>query len=331
MRAKLAWDVSDSVDFMLSVDHVESAREFGAHGTGCGFSQHARAHSGLYNACTAGVGPPICTNVAGVGDLTGRTPYGPQFLTGNRSHKLRQLRLGHFHRHEGATGTLTWDITDEIAFKSISAWRELDSAFGEDADMSPLVIDHHGFAMDQWQVSQEFQLTGNSSRLDWAAGLYYFRESGGIHDLVPLGAGLLQVDGPNSLRNVSSAAFGQLTYRIVDAWSVTLGARCTEEDKEFYRRAARSQRTGVQPGLAAVATPRPHRSDALLPARPARAGLLEYFHPGGNGVSIHRRFVRVLILCGRVQVGRMGHAAHAVHGSSCPASGQSSPKPTRSA
>jgi outer membrane receptor protein involved in Fe transport len=136
---------------------------------------------------------------------------------------------------------LNWDQTEAQSQKSISACRELDSAFGEDADMSPLVIDHHGFVMDQTQFTQELQLSGAHDRLDWTGGLYFFRESGGIHDLVPLGAGLLQVDGPNTLENVSAAAFGQLTFRILAAWSVTLGARYTEEDKEFHGR-QRSQR-----------------------------------------------------------------------------------------
>src|SRR5262249_46949961 len=120
--------------------------------------------------------------------------------------------------------------------RSISAYRELDSAFGEDADMSPVVIDHHGFSMQQRQFTQELQLAADTERLDWVFGLYYFRESGGIHDLVPLGGGLLQVDGPNTLENKSYAAFGQLNYHITDPWSVTLGVRRTKEKKRFNGR-----------------------------------------------------------------------------------------------
>lgn len=233
VRAKLAWDPSETVNLTLAVDRVEVRENSAPTVLVAAYPNTPGALGGLYNACTAGVGPPICTNVAGVGDLTGRTPYGTQFLTGDRSTNYGNSVSGTYIDTTGATATLTWDISDDVSFKSISAWRELDSAFGEDADMSPVVLDHHGFVMDQKQVTHEVQLTGSGSKLDWAVGLYYFRETGGIHDLVPLGAGLLQVDGPNSLENVSTAAFGQLTYHIVDAWSVTLGARYTEEDKEF--------------------------------------------------------------------------------------------------
>ena len=233
IRAKLAWEINDDVNLTLSVDHVEVRENSAPSVLVAAFPNAPGALEGLYNACVAGVGPPICTNVAGVGDLTGRTPYDTRFLSGSRRVNYGNAVSGTYVDLDGASAALTWDLTDSIAFKSITAWRELDSAFGEDADMSPVIVDHHGFVMDQRQVSQELQLTGNTDRLNWTTGLYYFRETGGIHDLVPLGGGLLQVDGPNELENVSSAAFGQLTYRIVDAWSVTVGARYTKEDKEF--------------------------------------------------------------------------------------------------
>lgn len=233
IRAKLSWDISDVVNLTLSADHVEVRENSAPSVLVAAFPNAPGALEGLYNACVAGVGPPICANVAGVGDLTGRTPYDERFLTGSRRANYGNSISGTYVDLNGASATLSWELSDSVAFKSITAWRELDSAFGEDADMSPIVIDHHGFAMDQRQVSQELQLTGNTDKLNWATGLYYFRETGGIHDYVPLGGGLLQVDGPNSLENVSSAVFGQLTYRIVPAWSVTVGARYTDENKEF--------------------------------------------------------------------------------------------------
>jgi iron complex outermembrane receptor protein len=236
IRAKLGWNITDGIDLLLSVDY-EQVRENSAPSVLVAATPDAPgALIGLYNACTAGVGPPICTNVADVGDLTGRTPYQTQFLTGSRRINYGNGVSGTYIDAWGAMATLNWGLTDALSLKSITAWRELDSAFGEDADMSPLVIDHHGFVMEQTQFTQELQLSGRHDRLDWTGGLYFFREDGGIHDLVPLGAGLLQVDGPNTLENVSAAVFGQLTFRILDAWSVTLGARYTEEDKEFNGR-----------------------------------------------------------------------------------------------
>ena len=236
IRAKLGWDVSDALQLIVAVDY-EQVRENSAPSVlVAAFPEAPGALAGLYNACAAGLGPPICTNVAGVGDLTGRSPYGAQFLTGDGRTNYGNSVSGTYIDAWGASATLTWDVSEALTLKSITAYRELDSAFGEDADMSPLVIDHHGFVMDQSQFTQELQLSGNHDRIDWTTGLYFFREAGGIHDLVPLGGGLLQVDGPNTLENVSGAAFGQLSFRILDAWSITAGARYTDETKEFYGR-----------------------------------------------------------------------------------------------
>ncbi len=233
IRAKLSWNFNDAVNLMISVDSVRVRENSAPSVLVAAYPDAPGALEGLYNACVAGVGPPICTNVAGVGDLTGRTPYDARFLSGSRRVNYGNSISGTYVDLNGVSATLSWDLSDSTTFKSITAWRELDSAFGEDADMSPVIIDHHGFVMDQRQVSQELQLMGNTEKLNWTMGLYYFRETGGIHDYVPLGGGLLQVDGPNSLENVSSAAFGQMTYRITPAWSVTAGARYTDEDKEF--------------------------------------------------------------------------------------------------
>jgi iron complex outermembrane receptor protein len=266
IRAKLGWHLNDDVNLTLAVDHVEVRENSAPSVLVAAYPNAPGALEGLYNACTAGVGPPICSNVAGVGSLAGRTPYDSRFLTNERYSNYGNGISGTYIDATGATATLSWELTNAIAFKSISAWRELDSVFGEDADMSPVIIDHHGFAMDQRQVSQEFQLTGKSQSLEWAAGVYYFRETGGIHDLVPLGGGLLQVDGPNRLENVSSAAFGQLTYRILESWSVTLGARYTEEEKKFNGRQHDRNALAFNLGLPLALHPNPADPTLYFPA-----------------------------------------------------------------
>jgi len=241
LRAKLFWLIDDSKSLLIAGDYVRVrensapttlVRTFPAGPDGVPGTADDTLSS-LYNACAAGVGPPICTNVAGVGNLAGRTPYGNAFQTGNDFTTYGNGLSGTFINDWGLSATLSIGLTDNLMLKSITAYRKLDSAFGEDADESPLVIDHHGFVMDQDQITQELQLVSDTEVLDWAAGLYFFREEGGIHDLVPLGGGLLQVDGPNTLRNRSAAAYGQLTWHITAPWSVTLGARYTDEDKRF--------------------------------------------------------------------------------------------------
>ncbi|MBD3730900.1 MAG: TonB-dependent receptor plug domain-containing protein [Sphingomonadales bacterium] len=77
----------------------------------------------------------------------------------------------------GAALTLDWRFGD-VNLKSISAYRELSSAFASDVDGTPYNLLTSDNRIDQHQVSQEFQLNGTSfaDRLKWQVGLYYFDE-----------------------------------------------------------------------------------------------------------------------------------------------------------
>jgi iron complex outermembrane receptor protein len=122
-------------------------------------------------------------------------------------------------------------LGSEIAVKSITAWRKLDSIFGADHDHSPVLIDHTFNDYSQRQFSQELQVTGSSKLLNWAAGVYYFRESGTDANTVDFSIGSLLSGG--AIRNRSLAFYGQATLNITQALSITGGIRHTDEDKLF--------------------------------------------------------------------------------------------------
>lgn len=161
----------------------------------------------------------------------------------------------------GLSATAEWQVSDAITFKSLSAYRDMENSFTRDGDNSPLPMVEGVRGVDQYQVSQEFQLTGDSleGRLKWIAGAYYFREKassyleatafGGLWEAMealpgPLpglpfgGAGNLanldvsfRID--DRLKTDSYAAFGQLTYALGDQVNVTTGLRYTH-DKKIY-------------------------------------------------------------------------------------------------
>lgn len=82
----------------------------------------------------------------------------------------------------GHSLTLSWDITEDINFKSISAYRELEQkthvnylgVFGIGNATGP-----QGDQIEQDQFSQEFQLSGTAldEDLEFVVGLYYYEES----------------------------------------------------------------------------------------------------------------------------------------------------------
>ncbi len=273
VRAKLLWQFAEDQELLLSYDYTR-VRENSAPTVleTAELWQATGGIAGLYNACVSGMGPPVCGSIIDgrTGNVidpmfTERTPYDNRFLTGNDHTTYGNSISGTALDAWGISATYEWDISDTLSFKSITAYRDLESIFGEDADMSPLIIDHHGFELNQEQISQEFQLIGTGEKLKWVAGLYYFNEEGENNDYVPLAGGLFQVDGPNDIENTSYAAFGQLTYNVTEDWSVTLGARVTREEKEFTGGQTDRNDLSAKFGVPLAAFPDPTDTTRLFP------------------------------------------------------------------
>jgi iron complex outermembrane receptor protein len=208
--------------------------------------------AGLYNFCiSASPGQIAARNATALCGVRG-TQYNPQWLlpalAGSNqlpydqrfliSNPDRSYSTGADFSNlttAGIAGTIEYALPFNMTLRSITAYRGLDWTSGSDADGSPLTMAQLGFDMAQRQFSQEFQLLGatNDQRLKWVGGLYYFEESGHLHDYVTFSEGLLQVDGPNQLSTNNEAAFGQIDWRPIDLIGVTLGGRYTQEDKRF--------------------------------------------------------------------------------------------------
>lgn len=216
--------------------------------------------AGLYNFCIGATSAQIASrNAQGLCGVAG-TQYNPQFqlpsyagvnVDGNPSNDRlpwdsrflindpdRSYATGNsYSRLEsyGLGGTVNFDLADDIALKSITAYRALHWNAGLDADGSPLNFLQLSFTMNQWQISQEFQLLGKAfdNKLNYVLGAYYFKEKGDLHDYVTFAEGLIQVDGPNELKTQNYALFGQLDFRPNDLIGITVGGRYTREKKWF--------------------------------------------------------------------------------------------------
>lgn len=258
-RGKLNWDNGGAVRVMLSGDYTNIDQEQIANTL---LKTVPFVFAGTYNCAIAGIaadpscgaGPPAFAFAGGIGGLGGitditspfganvdgnpnndRVPYDDRFVTndidksyatGNNYSKLRTY---------GGSGTISFDLSDEIQLKSITAYRELHWNAGMDLDGSPLNFLHTSFTMNQWQFSQELQLLGSAmdKKLNYVLGAYFFKEAGDLHDYVTFAEGLLQVDGPNDLATKNYAFFGQVDWRVSDLIGFTFGGRYTHEDKTF--------------------------------------------------------------------------------------------------
>lgn len=129
-----------------------------------------------------------------------------------------------------------YELTDNLHLKSISAYRQIRWNVGTDVGGTPETISYVIDLQHQYQVSQEVQLLGNAlgSRLHYVAGVFYFHESGYVHDYVPF-AGLLDIFDAqgNDIENKDYAAYFHLDYQLDDHWEFVGGGRYTDAQAYF--------------------------------------------------------------------------------------------------
>jgi outer membrane receptor protein involved in Fe transport len=135
----------------------------------------------------------------------------------------------------GGSITADLDLTDNLSLKSISGYRQISWHVGIDLDGTPEQLQEVTDAQHQQQFSQEFQLNGKAlnDRLNYVGGVYYFEESGYVHDYVPF-EGILNVyDFANDVDTKSVAAYVHTDYKLTDRFSATVGARYSRDKKKF--------------------------------------------------------------------------------------------------
>ena len=132
----------------------------------------------------------------------------------------------------GLSADISYEISDNLTLRSITAWRDLDSEFARDGDHSPHRISQFQDTLEQTQFTQELQLLGTYERMNWIAGIYYFAEDGDNENTLDFTISNFRSGG--EFDNKSMAAFAQLTYDFTDQLHLTVGGRYTDESKKFH-------------------------------------------------------------------------------------------------
>jgi iron complex outermembrane receptor protein len=259
-RAKLLIEPSDTFRITFSGDY-QNVDQSASPNTALAINPDAAGSlGGLYNVCLLGLAGP---NVQGApcgprgglpttpvpyarlpglggvnvdGNAFNNTfPYDARFETGNIDTTYATGNSFSRLKNWGLAATAEIHFTDDLALKSITAYRDLHWFTGMDLDGSPLPILEPSFQMPQHEFSQEFQLNGSavSDRLQYTLGAYYFKEAGHLHDYVIFPGGILMIDGPNDLSTKAKAVFAHLRFKITDQFGITVGGRYTDEKKRF--------------------------------------------------------------------------------------------------
>lgn len=222
-RAQFLWTLSESMNALLSVD-----------------GQQVRQKAApMQLAGLATTPPPLLVSLNAALAANNLPPFGSGFLS-NDPYLTYASGLNNYNIDGWNTSlTLNWDLGD-VSLKSITAYRNLKTNAANDFDNSPYKYVEQQDQWNQHQVSQEFQLNGNSlnDRLKWLLGAFYMKDS--TVDLrdsyfaVPI----FLAGGSNSsthyvldVQGKNFAVFGQATYALTDKLNLTFGGRYTRDKR----------------------------------------------------------------------------------------------------
>lgn len=152
-------------------------------------------------------------------------------------------------QYEGSL-TLTYNVSDALTLKSISALQQYANHMSGDNDGTPFrTVDGNFENIFSDQFTEELQALGSigDGRLQYTLGYYYYRRRG--HEftfadvLYPLLG--LQVRNDASLVGVSNSGYGQVTFKLLPSLRITGGIRYTSETNDLVSRNKTSSPAGI--------------------------------------------------------------------------------------
>ncbi len=130
---------------------------------------------------------------------------------------------------KGVSMAASWDASDTITLKSITAYREGETVTPIDFDALPQSDFDVPALYEDNQLSQEFQLLYNSDRLSGVAGLYYLDgEAEGRFDAILAGLGLTVFTNGRQAKE-SLSGYADFTFSATDRLDISLGVRYTQD------------------------------------------------------------------------------------------------------
>jgi len=130
--------------------------------------------------------------------------------------------------------TATWDVSDELVLKSISAYRWIDWSNNLDLDGSPLPIAGTELFTHYHAASEELQASGQIDRFHYTFGLFYFEDGGNTQNPQSFFEGASFEDSQYGYGTQNYAAYTQVDYNppvLDDKLTITFGLRYNNETK----------------------------------------------------------------------------------------------------
>jgi len=147
------------------------------------------------------------------------------------------------------TAKVDWELLDRLTLTYIGDYQDIDENYGEDSDVSPANVFNYTQTSEVKQWSQEVRLAWQGDRTNVVGGLYYLNIDGKYStDSLVFGQddfdwseafyGIPEPGGYNLVgvfpqTTESWAVFGQVDYELTDKFKLTVGARWTDDKKDY--------------------------------------------------------------------------------------------------
>ena len=144
-----------------------------------------------------------------------------------------------YARNWGHALTAALDLGNIGTLKSITALRRQRYRDALELDGAPIALALSSRDSNYKQLSQELQLTGETGRLSYVTGAYYFHDDGFVFNPQSFFFGASRTDSRFGFTTKAYAAYAQLDYKPTEALTLTGGLRYTHEKKTIERFLAR--------------------------------------------------------------------------------------------
>jgi len=132
---------------------------------------------------------------------------------------------------DGGAATIRYQLAENLALTSITAFRRYDGQSGIDEDGSPLGLQTLYSTVEFKEFTQENRLDGEIGKLDYTTGMYYYHGEGFTGGRVD--ASTVDFLSDNETPSNSISGFLHTVYHVTDPFSVSAGVRYTHENKKF--------------------------------------------------------------------------------------------------
>jgi len=232
-RTKLIYNPTTDLSFKFIADYIREREESSAEVNAKYVDD--RTLPGAWNGTNAFAG--FAPSSTSSGCVTGDTTVGTNCY--NDSQQLGPYKTGETTLSQndidawGVSLGTTYTVNNDIDVSFIVAHRQLEADIARQVDGTPFNIFENRESFDSEQTSYDFRVNGQNDKLTWVAGAFYYEEESDNQldfDGVLQGT-LYPIHVGGITDNSNYAVYGEGTYAFDEKWSLTLGARYTDEEK----------------------------------------------------------------------------------------------------